>query len=61
MDATKTLCRYAPEPIDVKERKYNPVAEAYNILLKAMNDPCKDGAYIAIEEALGYLGEALAE
>lgn len=47
------------------ERKYNPVYEAYQVLLKVSNDT-DTNSYVdagdateAIEEALGYLGEAL--
>lgn len=47
--------------------EYNPVYEAYRVLLKVFNDADTDsGKYVdpadateAIEEALGYLGEAL--
>ena len=43
------------------KKKYNPISEAYEILLKVMNNPDadKEDALIAIEEAIGYLGEAL--
>lgn len=43
--------------------KYNPVARAYDILTKAHFDDDTDltGAHIAMEEAIGYLGEALAD
>ena len=44
--------------------KKNPVQEAYRILYSFLHgDDNKDivGAHIAMEEAIGYLGEALAE
>lgn len=42
-------------------RKYDPVEEAYRILLKVQDNPDADfdDASFAIEEAIGYLGEAL--
>ena len=47
----------------VIHRSYNPVEKAYEILTKAHfdNDTDLTGAHIAMEEAIGYLGEALAE
>lgn len=40
---------------------YNPVAKAYELLTKAFNspDPSYGDLLIVIEEAIGYLGEAL--
>ena len=40
---------------------YDPIQEAYQILYEALNDKETDlqDAMIAMEEALGYLGEAL--
>lgn len=45
----------------MKEKKYNPIAEAYKILLEIQDnkEATSDDAFIAIEEAIGYLGEAL--
>lgn len=43
---------------------YDPILRAYDILVNAYfceDEPDLAGAYIAIEEAIGYLGEALAE
>ena len=48
--------------IQDENRTYNPVYEAYRALLEVFNDPAADftDQAIAIEEAIGYLGEALA-
>lgn len=46
------------------EIKKHPVQEAYRLLCGFINGEDKDdiaSAHIVIEEALGYLGEALAE
>ena len=53
----------AQAPDEIQKTHYNPVAEAYGILLKAYQDPESTTAdfTIAIERALGFLGEALAE
>ena len=42
-------------------KTYDPVQEAYRILYVALNgkDTVYQAAMIAMEEALGYLGEAL--
>lgn len=42
-------------------KTYDPVQEAYRILYEALNGKETDyqAAMIAMEEALGYLGEAL--
>lgn len=42
-------------------RNYNPVAKAYDLLTKAFNSPSPSygDLLIVIEEAIGYLGEAL--
>lgn len=47
----------------VVHRSYNPVEKAYKILTKAHFDDDTDltGAHIAMEEAIGFLGEALAD
>ena len=37
----------------------NPVYEAYRILLEARDNNDIEAAMIAIEEAIGYLGQAL--
>lgn len=53
----------ASAPDEVQKTHYDPVAEAYGILLKAYQDPESTTAdfTIAIDRALGFLGEALAE
>lgn len=46
------------------EKKYNPVAEAYQILVNALycEQPFDlDALPAVVEEAIGYLGEALAD
>ena len=50
-------------PDEVQKTHYDPVAEAYGILVKAYKDPESTTAdfTIAIDRALGFLGEALAE
>lgn len=50
-------------PCDKQQAKYNPVAKAYDILYKVFSDKNAgwDEASIAIEEAIGFLGEALAD
>jgi len=50
-------------PCDKQQAKYNPVAKAYDILYKVFSNENAgwDEASIAIEEAIGFLGEALAE
>ena len=54
-----------PASIEVEVRKpsYNPVAKAYDILYKVFSNENAgwDEASIAIEEAIGFLGEALAD
>ena len=42
-------------------RNYNPVEVAYELLVDIFNKPNvdKEEAFIIIEEAIGYLGEAL--
>lgn len=42
-------------------KSYDPIQEAYQIIYKALNGKETDlqDAMIAMEEALGYLGEAL--
>lgn len=47
----------------VAHRSYNLVEKAYKILTKAYFDNNTDltGAHIAMEEAIGYLGEALTD
>lgn len=40
---------------------YNPVYEAYRVLTDAMESDSDRDAWIAIEEAIGFLGEALAD
>ena len=46
---------------DLKKTKTNPVDLAYELLVTTYNtkDVTKEDALIAIEEAIGYLGEAL--
>lgn len=48
---------------EIQKTHYNPVAEAYGILVRAYQDPESTTAdfTIAIDRALGFLGEALAE
>lgn len=43
--------------------EYNPVQEAYSTLLKVISDDTADidNYTAAIEEAIGYLGEALSD
>lgn len=57
-----------PAPAKIVEvrackHSYNPVEKAYKILTKAHFDNNTDlsGAHIAMEEAIGFLGEALAD
>lgn len=47
--------------VEDEKPKYNPVAKAYDLLTKAFNspDPSYGDLLIVIEEAIGYLGEAL--
>lgn len=69
--ASYTKVKPNPEytsPASVKSRKppkstYNPVEKAYDILYKVFSNENAgwDEASIAIEEAVGFLGEALAE
>ena len=42
---------------------YNPVAEAYSVLTKVFfdEDAAENDLEIAIEEAIGFLGEALSD
>lgn len=44
-----------------EKRNYNPVAKAYDLLTKVFNspNPSYGDLLIVIEEAIGYLGEAL--
>lgn len=45
----------------MEKKNYNPIQEAYNILVEVYNNPDADeqDLSIAIEEAIGYLGEVL--
>lgn len=47
----------------MEKKQYNPVEEAYKLLESLMNQKSEavtiEEAMIAIEEAVGYLGEAL--
>lgn len=55
-NATQKLAHY-----EDSITKYNPIERAYKILVATYNtkDIEKEDALIAIEEAIGYLGEAL--
>lgn len=48
---------------DKQQAEYNPVAKAYDILYEVFSNENAgwDEASIAIEEAIGFLGEALAD
>lgn len=50
-----------PSEDPIRKHKYNPVYEAYRILVKVMESDDDRDAWIAIEEAIGFLGEALAD
>ena len=59
------VCPAPTKVVEVRVRKssYNPVEKAYSILTKAHFSDATDltGAHIAMEEAIGFLGEALAD
>lgn len=56
-------CKHKPElneyAVDIPKRDYDPVARAYDIAKKVYHDGDQSNVAYALEEIVGYLGEAL--
>jgi hypothetical protein len=53
------LNEYAQKDLDFPKRDYDPVARAYDIAKNAYGDGDQSNMTYALEEIVGYLGEAL--